>query len=98
MASWPVRGHTQQLAPVIGVMGAVEHELADVLAAARDIGVQIVVVRLDTKNDFYVAFATVVETGAGAVMIMGSRSFDDRSDAVVEQLMNFDLFGPVITS
>jgi len=79
---------------VIAVMGpsnqpVFEHELADVLAAARDIGVQIVVVRLDTKNDFYVAFATVVETGAGAVMIIGGRFFDDRSNALVEQAASY---------
>ena len=59
--------------------------MADVLAAARDIGLQIVVVRLDIKNDFYVAFATVVETGAGAVMIISGRFFDDRSNVLVDR-------------
>ena len=86
-----------QLVPrrrVIAVMGPsnqqlFEDELANVLAAARDIGLQIVVVRLDIKNDFYVAFASVVETGAGAVMIIGGRFFDDRSDELVEQAASY---------
>jgi putative ABC transport system substrate-binding protein len=60
------------------------------LAAGRAIDLHIVVVRLDRKNDFNVAFATVVETGASAVMIMGGRFFDDRSYAVVEQAESRD--------
>jgi putative tryptophan/tyrosine transport system substrate-binding protein len=79
---------------VIAVMGpsnqqVFEDELASVLAAARAIDLEIVVVRLDSKIDFYVAFATVVETGAGAVMIIGGRFFDDRSDALVEQAASY---------
>ena len=63
---------------VIAVMGpsnqqVFEDALADVLAAARAMDLDIVVVRLDIKNDFYVALATVVEAGAGAVMIIGGR-------------------------
>ena len=79
---------------VIAVMGppnqqVFEDELASVLAAARAIDLEIVVVRLDIKNDFYVAFATAVETGAGAVMIIGGRFFDDRSDVLVEQAASY---------
>ena len=79
---------------VIAVMGpsnqqVFEDELADVLAAGRAIDLRIVVVRLDRKNDFYVAFATVVETGASAVMILGGRFFDDRSYALVEQAESY---------
>jgi putative tryptophan/tyrosine transport system substrate-binding protein len=79
---------------VIAVMGPsnkqiFENELADVLAAARAIDLQIVVVSLDLKNDFNVAFATVVETGAGAVMIIGSRFFGDPSDELVEQAASY---------
>jgi putative ABC transport system substrate-binding protein len=79
---------------VIAVMGpsnqqVFEDELADVLAAGRAIDLRIVVVRLDRKNDFNVAFATVVETGASAVMILGGRFFDDRSYALVEQAESY---------
>jgi putative ABC transport system substrate-binding protein len=79
---------------VIAVMGpsnqhVFEDELADVLAAARTIDLHLAVVRLDITNDFNVAFATVVEIGAGAVMIIGGRFFDDRSDALVEQAASY---------
>jgi len=69
--------------------------LADVLAAARAMDLDIVVVRLDIKNDFYVALATVVEAGAGAGMIIGGRFFHDRSDAQVKQAASYGIPGNV---
>jgi putative ABC transport system substrate-binding protein len=64
-------------ATTVGVFGdpnypAFDSGLPDIEAAARAIGLQIVVVRVARSKDLEEAFARIVRLGAGALLVSGS--------------------------
>jgi putative tryptophan/tyrosine transport system substrate-binding protein len=67
-------------AAVVAVLGKrndpdTEYQLKDVEAAARTLGLQIVALTVDSKRDFQAAFATLVQRGAGALLIFSGAFF-----------------------
>jgi putative ABC transport system substrate-binding protein len=56
----------------------IETQLQDLQAAARTLGLQLHVLRASTERDFDVAFATVVQLRAGALMIGNDAFFSSR--------------------
>jgi putative ABC transport system substrate-binding protein len=65
---------------VVAVLGKrndpdTESQLKDVEAAARTLGLQILALTVDSKRDFQAAFATLVQRGAGALLIFSSAFF-----------------------
>ena len=67
-------------AAVVAVLGKrndpdTESQLKDVEAAARTLGLKIVVLTVDSKRDFQAAFATLVQRGAGALLIFSGAFF-----------------------
>jgi putative tryptophan/tyrosine transport system substrate-binding protein len=54
---------------------AAEAELPNVVAAGQAIGRQIVVVRAANEREFDTAFATILQAGAGALLVSGSPVF-----------------------
>src|SRR5260370_17119548 len=53
-----------------------ENQLRDVQEAAARLGVQLVVVRANAENDFYAAFANLVQQRAGALLASASPFFN----------------------
>jgi ABC-type uncharacterized transport system substrate-binding protein len=49
--------------------------LKDVEAAARTLGLQILALTVDSKREFQAAFATLVQSGAGALLIFSGAFF-----------------------
>ena len=84
-------GLLQELAPkaaIIAVLGdpnlpEFEVELRDLEAAGRAIGRQILVVKAARETEFNVAFATVVQGGAGALLVRGGPIFHNRRRQLV---------------
>jgi ABC-type uncharacterized transport system substrate-binding protein len=67
-------------AAVVAVLGKrndpdTESQLKDVEAAARTLGLQILVLTVDSKRDFQAAFATLVQRGASALLIFSGAFF-----------------------
>jgi ABC-type uncharacterized transport system substrate-binding protein len=67
-------------AAVVAVLGKrndpdTEYQLKDVEAAARTLGLQILALTVDSKRDFQAAFATLVQRGAGALLICSGAFF-----------------------
>ena len=62
---------------------AFDSGLPDLEAAARAIGLQIVVVRVARSNDFEAAFAKVRRAGAGALLVSGSPFFTSERSTIV---------------
>jgi putative tryptophan/tyrosine transport system substrate-binding protein len=67
-------------AAVVAVLGKrndpdTEIQLKDVEAAARTLGLQILALTVDSKRDFQAAFATLVQRGAGALLIFSGAFF-----------------------
>jgi ABC-type uncharacterized transport system substrate-binding protein len=60
-----------------------ELQLRDVQQAAPGLGVQLVVVRANSENDFDRAFATVTEQRAGALLVCASPFFNVRREQLV---------------
>jgi len=60
-----------------------EPGLADIEAAARAIGLQIIVVRIAQRKDFEDAFAKVVRAGASALLVSGSPFFSSERTTIV---------------
>ena len=58
-------------------------EFSEVEAAARTIGRKIVPVRAASEREFEPAFATIVQAGAGALMVGGSPLFTSQSRQLV---------------
>jgi len=52
-----------------------EYQLKDVEAAARTLGLQILALTVDSKSDFQSAFASLVQRGAGALLIFSGAFF-----------------------
>jgi putative ABC transport system substrate-binding protein len=75
-------------AMIIGVFGdpgypSFEAELPDVEAAARAMGLQIVVVRVAHSSEFEAAFTKIKQAGAGALLVSGSPFFTSERDTIV---------------
>ena len=75
-------------APVVAVFGdpgypAFEAGLADLEAAARAMGLQILVVRVARSSEFEAAFTKVTQAGAGALYVSGSPFFTSERDTIV---------------
>jgi len=67
-------------AAVVAVLGRrndpdTEYQLKDVEAAARTLGLQILALTVDSKSDFQSAFASLVQRGAGALLIFSGAFF-----------------------
>jgi putative ABC transport system substrate-binding protein len=62
---------------VLGKRNDPDHEsqLKDVETAARALGLQILAITVDSKRDFQAAFATLVQRGAGALLILSGAFF-----------------------
>jgi putative tryptophan/tyrosine transport system substrate-binding protein len=84
-------GLLHELAPknaVIAVLGdsnqpELELEIREMEAAGRAIGRQILIVKVASERDFNAAFATIVQTGAGALLVRGSALFLTRRRQLV---------------
>jgi putative tryptophan/tyrosine transport system substrate-binding protein len=75
-------------AAIIAVLGdtnqrELEVELRELEAAVRALGRQILVVRAASDHEFNAAFATVVQAGAGALLVRGSPLFLSRRRQLV---------------
>lgn len=75
-------------APVVAVFGdpgypAFEAGLPDLEAAARAMGLQILVVRVARSSEFEAAFTKVTQAGAGALYVSGSPFFTSERDTIV---------------
>ena len=62
----------------------VETQLKDVAAAARALGLQIVVLNASSERDIDTAFATVVQQRVGALLVASSPFFFGRREQLVE--------------
>jgi putative ABC transport system substrate-binding protein len=60
-----------------------ENQLRDVQEAATRLGVQLVVVRANTEEDFNAAFSTIVQQKAGALLVCASPFFNARRQQLV---------------
>ena len=60
-----------------------ENQLRDVQTAAARLGLQLVIVRANAESDFEVAFSTVVQQGAGALLVCSSPFFNSRREQLV---------------
>jgi putative tryptophan/tyrosine transport system substrate-binding protein len=60
-----------------------EDQLRDVREAAVRLGVQLVIARANTEADFYAAFSTLVQQGAGALLVCTSPFFNGRREQLV---------------
>jgi putative ABC transport system substrate-binding protein len=60
-----------------------ETQLRDVREAASRLGVQLVIVRANAERDFDAAFATLVQQGAGALLVCASPFFNGRRQQLV---------------
>jgi putative ABC transport system substrate-binding protein len=84
-------GLLHELAPknaVIAVLGdsnqpELELEIREMEAAGRAIGRQILIVKAASERDFNAAFAKIVQTGAGALLVRGSALFLTRRRQLV---------------
>jgi hypothetical protein len=75
-------------AAIIAVLGdanqpELDLELREIEAAGRAIGRQILVVKVASEREFNAAFATVVQGGAGALLVRGSPRFLNRRRQLV---------------
>jgi putative ABC transport system substrate-binding protein len=60
-----------------------ENQLRDVQEAATRLGVQLVVVRANTEDEFNAAFSTIVQQRAGALLVCASPFFNARRQQLV---------------
>ena len=60
-----------------------ENQLRDVQEAATRLGVQLVVVRANTEEEFNAAFSTTVQQKAGALLVCASPFFNSRRQQLV---------------
>ena len=80
-----------ELVPTAGVVGALmnptrpgaETQLRDVQEAARALGLKIAVANAGSEGDIDTAFATLVQQGAGALLVASDPMFSRRRDMVV---------------
>jgi len=73
-----------------------ETMLKDVQAAARTLGLQLHILRASTEPDFTTAFKTLVQLGAGALMIGTDAFFTSRIELIAELAVQHSL--PAISS
>ncbi len=59
-------------------------ELSEAEAAARAIGLQVLVIKVEDEREFDAAFATIVQAGAGALFVSGSPLFTSQRHALIE--------------
>jgi putative ABC transport system substrate-binding protein len=59
------------------------HELAEAETAARSIGLQVLVVKLEHERNLDAAFAKIVQAGAGALFVSGSPLFTSQRHALI---------------
>jgi putative ABC transport system substrate-binding protein len=60
-----------------------ENQLRDVQTAAASLGLQLVIVRANAESDFDVAFSTLVQQRAGALLVCSSPFFNGRREQLV---------------
>jgi putative ABC transport system substrate-binding protein len=60
-----------------------ENQLRDVQEAATRLGVQLVVVRANTEDEFNAAFSTIIQQKAGALLVCASPFFNGRRQQLV---------------
>jgi ABC-type uncharacterized transport system substrate-binding protein len=60
-----------------------EAETKDIETAARELGQRFYVVRASTEHDLDAAFVTLVQQGAGALLVGADQFFTDRRDQIV---------------
>jgi len=60
-----------------------ENQLRDVQMAAASLGLQLVIVRANAESDFDVAFSTLVQQRAGALLVCSSPFFNGRREQLV---------------
>ncbi len=65
-----------------GAPGAMD-ELADMAAAGRALGRQLVVVRAESESELEPAFERIIQAGAGALIVSGARLFTTNRRALV---------------
>jgi putative ABC transport system substrate-binding protein len=75
-------------ANVIGVLvnpnyAAAESQLRDVQDSAAHLGLQLIIVRANTENEFEAAFSTVVSRHAGAILVCASPFFNSRRQQLI---------------
>jgi len=75
-------------AKVIGLLanpnnGSAEAEIKEAEAAARELGCELVVMRATNATDIDTAVATLVQRGAGAIVVAGDALFINRHDQIV---------------
>jgi putative ABC transport system substrate-binding protein len=75
-------------ADVVGVLvnpnyAAAESQLRDVQDAAAHLGLQLIIVRANTENEFDAAFSTVVSQRGGAILVCASPFFNSRRQQLV---------------
>jgi putative ABC transport system substrate-binding protein len=75
-------------AKVIGLLanpnnGSAEAEIKEAAAAARELGCELVVMRATNATDIDTAIATLVQRGAGAIVVAGDALFINRHDQIV---------------
>jgi len=83
-------------AAVIGLLvnpaqAAAESQKRNAQVAARALGAQILVVGAGSERDFDMAFATLAQQGAGALLIAGSALFTGQRDQLVALAARFAL-------
>jgi len=73
------------------VQAAAESQKRNAQVAARALGAQILVVGAGSERDFDMAFATLAQQGAGALLIAGSALFTGQRDQLVALAARFAL-------
>jgi putative ABC transport system substrate-binding protein len=84
-------GFCRELVPTAALVGILlnptspnaERQLKDVQEAARALGLQIHIVHASRERDFAVAFATLAELRAGAMLVGADPFFNSRRDDIV---------------
>ena len=83
-------------AAVIGLLvnptqAAAESQQSDAQMAARTLGKQILIVNASSEHDFDMAFATLAQQRAGALLIAGDALFTDQRDRLVALAARYSL-------
>jgi putative tryptophan/tyrosine transport system substrate-binding protein len=84
-------GLLHEMVPKAGIVGvllnpnyaAFESQMRDVQDAATNLGLQLIIVRANTENEFDSAFSTVVSQHAGAMLVCASPFFNSRRQQLI---------------